>query len=229
MGKIFYVMGKSASGKDTIFKRLCDRLADYKTVKMYTTRPIRDGERNGVEYYFVDQAFLEETRRNGTLIECRTYQTVYGPWSYFTVDDGQIDLEHGNYLMMGTLESYEELREYYGHSALVPVYVYVEDGLRLERAIAREREQAVPKYKELCRRFLADEEDFKEENLRRCGITEQYENLELEACIEMIARDILAQGAQGAEGAGGAADAVDAVDAENAAPPPSAAERGAEH
>ena len=99
MGKIFYVMGKSASGKDTIFKRLCNRLSGYRTVKMYTTRPIRDGEHNGVEYFFVDQAFLEETRKNGTLIECRTYQTVYGPWSYFTVDDGQIDLAQGNYLM----------------------------------------------------------------------------------------------------------------------------------
>ena len=81
---------------------------------------------------------------------------VYGPWSYFTVDDGQIDLAQGNYLMMGTLESYEELQTYYGPSALVPVYICVEDGLRLERAIAREREQAVPKYKELCKMCIRD-------------------------------------------------------------------------
>lgn len=190
MGKIFYVMGKSASGKDTIYKRLQEELSDYKTVTMYTTRPIRDGETDGVEYYFVDRAFLEETRRNGKLIECRTYQTVYGPWDYFTVDDGQIDLAHGSYLMMGTLESYEKLREYYGREALVPVYICVEDGLRLERALARERQQKVPKYKEMCRRFLADEEDFKEENLRRCGIERQYENIELEACLASIVRDI---------------------------------------
>lgn len=190
MGKIFYVMGKSASGKDTIYKRLREELSDYKTVTMYTTRPIRDGETDGVEYYFVDQAFLEETRQKGTLIECRTYQTVYGPWNYFTVDDGQIDLERGSYLMMGTLESYEKLREYYGAEALVPVYIRVEDGLRLERALARERQQKVPKYKEMCRRFLADEEDFKEENLRRCGIKRQYENIELESCLASIVRDI---------------------------------------
>lgn len=199
MGKIFYVMGKSASGKDTIFKRLCsrERLQNRENVHH---RPIRDGEHNGVEYFFVDQTFLEETRKNGTLIECRTYQTVYGPWSYFTVDDGQIDLAQGNYLMMGTLESYEELQAYYGPSALVPVYICVEDGLRLERAIAREREQAVPKYKELCRRFLADEEDFKEENLLRCGITKQYENLELETCIEQIVRDILVESGEPGSG-----------------------------
>ena len=116
------------------------------------------------------------------------------------MDDGQIDLVQGNYLMMGTLESYEELQAYYGPSALVPVYICVEDGLRLERAIAREREQAVPKYKELCRRFLADEEDFKEENLLRCGITKQYENLELEMCIEQIVRDILAESGEPGSG-----------------------------
>lgn len=51
MGKIFYVMGKSASGKDTIYKRLHSRMPELKTVTMYTTRPIRDGEQNGVEYF----------------------------------------------------------------------------------------------------------------------------------------------------------------------------------
>ena len=54
MGKIFYVMGKSASGKDTIYKKLHSRMPELKTVTMYTTRPIRDGEHNGVEYFFVD-------------------------------------------------------------------------------------------------------------------------------------------------------------------------------
>ncbi len=190
MGKIFYVMGKSASGKDTIYKELVKRLPECRTVRMYTTRPVRDGETDGVEYYFVDRAFLDQCREAGTLIECRTYDTVYGPWDYFTVDDGQIDLDQGNYLMMGTLESYEKIREYYGAESLAPVYIHVEDGLRLERAMARERQQKTPKYKEMCRRFLADEEDFKEENLQRCGIVRRYENICLENCIEEIAEEI---------------------------------------
>ena len=190
MGKIFYVMGKSASGKDTIYKELVKRLPECRTVRMYTTRPVRDGETDGVEYYFVDRTFLDQRRAEGKLIECRTYDTVYGPWDYFTVDDGQIDLERGNYLMMGTLESYEKTRKYYGEKALRPVYIHVEDGLRLERAMARERQQKVPKYKEMCRRFLADEEDFKEENLRRCGIGRRYENICLEDCIDEIVKAI---------------------------------------
>ena len=185
-GKIFYVMGKSASGKDTIYKRLRQSLPQMGTVVMYTTRPMRDGEENGREYHFTDREFLERVKKEGRLIECRTYETVCGPWDYFTVDDGQIDLQSGSYLMMGTLESYRKMREYYGAEVLVPIYIQVEDGLRLQRALDRERSQSHPNYSEMCRRFLADEEDFKEENLADCGITERYENIELEACLERI-------------------------------------------
>ena len=176
-GKIFYVMGKSASGKDTIYKQLRQRLPGLGTVVMYTTRPMRDGEENGREYYFTDRAFLEKVKEEGRLIECRTYETVCGPWDYFTVDDGQIELKSGSYLMMGTLESYRKMREYYGAEVLVPIYIQVEDGLRLQRALDRERGQSRPNYSEMCRRFLADEQDFSEENLAACGIDRRYENV----------------------------------------------------
>lgn len=190
MGNIFYVMGKSASGKDTIYKMLKQRYPELRTVVIYTTRPIRDGEREGVEYHFTDEAGLSVFRQRNQVIEERTYQTVYGPWTYFTVDDGQFDLEHGCYLMIGTLESYEKMRAYFGQRVMVPIYINVENGLRLQRALDRERMQQEPKYKELCRRFLADEEDFSEENMHRCGIEKRYENRDLEACVEEIVRDI---------------------------------------
>ena len=185
-GKIFYVMGKSASGKDTIYKRLRQSLPQMGTVVMYTTRPMRDGEENGREYHFTDREFLERVKKEGRLIECRTYETVCGPWDYFTVDDGQIGLESGSYLMMGTLESYRKMREYYGAEVLVPIYIQVEDGLRLQRALDRERSQSHPNYSEMCRRFLADEPDFSEENLAACGIDRRYENVELERCLGEI-------------------------------------------
>lgn len=185
-GKIFYVMGKSASGKDTIYKRLRQSLPQMGTVVMYTTRPMRDGEENGREYHFTDREFLERVKKEGRLIECRTYETVCGPWDYFTVDDGQIELESGSYLVMGTLESYRKMREYYGAEVLVPIYIQVEDGLRLQRALDRERSQSHPNYSEMCRRFLADEQDFSEENLAACGIDRRYENVELERCLGEI-------------------------------------------
>ena len=138
MGKIFYVMGKSASGKDTIYKKLLERFPGLKTVVTYTTRPIRDGETEGVEYHFTSVPQLEQMKTEGRVIESRTYETVFGPWCYCTVNDGQIDLDRHDYLMIGTLESYRKTRDYFGCGKLVPLYVEVEDGERLSRALERE-------------------------------------------------------------------------------------------
>lgn len=192
MAKIFYVMGKSASGKDTIYKNLTERLPQLKQVVLYTTRPIREGEKDGKEYYFTTGDRLNELRAEGKIIEERTYQTALGPWSYFTVDDGQIDVKSdGTYLMIGTLESYEKTRNYYGEDLLIPLYIEVEDGKRLKRALEREFKQKDPKYAELCRRYLADEEDFKEERLRRCGINRRFMNDNLDVCLREILAVVL--------------------------------------
>ena len=81
--------------------------------------------------------------------------------------------------MIGTLEAYQGIRAYYGAANVVPVYIEVEDGERLFRALSRERAQEHPKYEEMCRRFLADSEDFSEEKLREAGIGQRFENREL--------------------------------------------------
>ena len=194
MGYIFYVMGKSAAGKDTIYKELVRRFPEYGTVRMYTTRPIRDGEQEGVEYYFTDEARLKKLESQGKVIECRTYDTVFGPWSYFTADDGQIDLKQGNYLMIGTLDSYEKMVNYYGNEVMIPLYIYVDDGTRLQRALDREKTQNTPKYAEMCRRFLADEKDFSKERLAACGIDRRYENNDFKTCIQLMLKERAAKG-----------------------------------
>ena len=186
MGKRYCMMGKSSSGKDTLYQKVLERLPQIHRVVPYTTRPIREGEQDGVEYHFVDDKQLAELETDGKIVELRAYNTVHGIWKYFTVDDGQIDLEQGDYLLIGTLETYEKIREYYGAEHLVPIYIEVEDGERLARALERERRQAVPKYKEMCRRFLADEEDFCEENLKRLGIDKRYRNTDMETCLNEI-------------------------------------------
>ena len=183
MGKIFYLMGKSASGKDTIYKKVKEQIPELKTIVIYTTRPIREGERNGVEYFFVDDSRLHELQGMGKVIELREYQTIHGIWKYFTVDDGQFDRED-HLIAIGTLESYVQLRKYFGEEKLIPIYIEVEDGLRLERALARERQQSEPKYEELCRRFLADAADFSVRNLNEAGITQKYHNIDKDKCIE---------------------------------------------
>lgn len=190
MSNIYYLMGKSSSGKDTIYKRIKELHPELKTVTIYTTRPIREGEKNGKEYYFVNEEKLQQLLDDGKVIELRTYDTVHGPWNYFTVDDGQFDQDTADYLMIGTLESYQKMREYFGEERIVPLYIEVEDGERLMRALTRERMQKEPKYAEMCRRFLTDTEDFSEENLKAVGITERFENRELEETVRKISERI---------------------------------------
>lgn len=192
MGKIFIVSGKSATGKDTIYKRLVeDKALALTTIVSYTTRPIRNNELDGVEYHFVTEEELEDLKGKGTIIEQRSYYTVSGLWHYFTVHDGQFDNENANYILIGTLEQYEKIRNYFGEERVLPIYIEVDAALRLIRSIEREQEQVNPKYAEICRRFLADEEDFSEENLKRLGIEKRYNNENLDACVEMIKTDIM--------------------------------------
>ncbi len=189
MGKIFYLMGKSASGKDSIYKDVKEALPSLKPIVIYTTRPIREGEQDGVEYHFVDDMKLREFQEAGKVIELRQYHTVHGIWKYFTADDGQFDSDD-NYIAIGTPESYKGMREYLGAEKLVPIYVEVEDGERLARALKREKKQPQPKYEELCRRFLADAADFSEEKLLAAGIGRRFLNEDRETCVEEIVRAI---------------------------------------
>ena len=191
MGRIYYIMGKSATGMDRVYKELLKRRPDLKKIVPCTTRPIREGETDGVEYHFMTVEELEKYLRAGKVIELRTYQTVAGPWNYFTMDDGQFDLSWtSRYLMIGTLESYEKRRQYFGAQALVPIYIEVPDGIRLRRALEREDAQKNPNYREVCRRYLADEADFSEENLRMAGIEKRFENLNLEQCLGEIEKEL---------------------------------------
>lgn len=190
MGKIFYLMGKSASGKDTIYKRLLGECPGLCPVLLYTTRPMRNGEKQGIEYYFITERELDEFQKKGKVIERRIYHTAAGLWSYATVDDGKFGRGKEDYLAIGTLESYEKIKGYFGDIVL-PIYIVVETGVRLERALMRERQQREPDYVEMCRRFLADEEDFSEKNLRKSGIFRMFENQSLDCCVESIKKVIL--------------------------------------
>ena len=193
---IIYVMGKSASGKDSIGRLLlADGELSLKPVVLYTTRPMRDGEEEGREYHFCTIHDLETFRKDGTVIEERVYHTVQGDWYYFTRADEamcrDIKAGHPDYLAIGTLEGYSAYREYFGADSVLPVYITVKDDLRLLRAAERERRQSVPDYKELCRRYLADEEDYSAEKLRAVGIDRFFSNDgEIEECFSEVARFI---------------------------------------
>lgn len=192
MGKIYIIIGKSATGKDTIYQRVTQDLKEHlKEIVIYTTRPIRDSEKNGREYFFVSEQDYEQFKQDNKIIEERAYDTVCGIWRYFTVNDGQFNLNENSCIMIGTLEAYQKIREYFGVQQVVPIYIDVETGERLERALAREKKQTNPKYTELCRRFLADESDFSEENIQAVGIQSRYWNNDIDECVKEIETDIM--------------------------------------
>lgn len=180
MGKIYCMMGKSSSGKDTLYRMLLeDTELSVKNIIPYTTRPMREGEKEGREYFFCDEKKLQELTAAGKILEIRSYHTIHGVWNYFTVNDSQLADENWNYLMIGTLESYLKLQAYFGKQRVIPIYIEVEDGVRLQRALERERKQKEPKYEEMCRRFLADSADFSEDKLKAAGITMRFINQDL--------------------------------------------------
>lgn len=193
MGKIFYLMGKSSSGKDTIYNQLIHKDSlQLKKIVLYTTRPRRIGETNGVQYYFVDNDSAIRLQKAGKVIEMRSYDTVYGEWKYFTVCDDQIDLLNNDYLMIGTIESYLRTKEYFGADQVVPIMIELDDGIRLQRALDREKCEPKPRYEEMCRRFLADSVDFSQDKKKEAGITKEFYNQDLEQCLQEIEAYILA-------------------------------------
>ena len=187
MGKIYEIMGRSSCGKDTIYKHLLQRgNVELSKVIIYTTRPMREKEEEGVQYFFCDEEKYNNLKESGKIIEERTYHTVYGPWHYFTVDDGQIDLSKGNYLIIGTIEMYTSMKKYFGEEKVVPLMITADDGMILQRALNRELKRDNPGYDEMCRRYLADKADYSEENLRNAGINNSFINDDLETCLEEI-------------------------------------------
>ena len=152
MRKLFVFMGKSAVGKDTLFAKTMSRHPELRNVVTYTTRPIREGEKNGDEYYFTDEENMNKMRADGRVIEVRCYNTVKGPWYYFTAENDEMRDDDNPYAMITTLEGYNKIREYYGDDMVVPIYITVPDIVRMERSISREKKRG----KSLCCRGLQE-------------------------------------------------------------------------
>lgn len=159
---IYMYIGPSSSGKDTFYKYTLDKYY-VKPIILNTTRPKRENEIDGINYYFTSKEKLDQMDKNKELIERRDYNTKYGIWSYAT-SSNNIDLST-NYITLNTWDGYQKYIDYYGDNVIVPIYFDTSDELRLERALLREKLEKNPKYDELCRRFLADKKDFTDKQI----------------------------------------------------------------
>ncbi|MDO5564363.1 MAG: guanylate kinase [Eubacteriales bacterium] len=185
---IYCIIGKSASGKDTIYKKIINKIPNINKITLYTTRPKRENEKEGIEYFFVNEDFLKQNKNK--IIEQRTYNTIYGPWIYAMIDDGSINSKN-NYLLLSTLESYNSIKKYFGEENVFPIYINVPNDIRLQRAKDRVNILDENTKKEIERRFKADEIDFSTQKIKEANITKIYDNANLQNCINEIYNDIM--------------------------------------
>lgn len=186
MSKIYCIVGKSCSGKDTIYNSIIKKNKYLKPIVTYTTRPIRQNEINGKEYIFVDDNKFDTLKKNNKIIEYREYNTANGVWTYFMVDDGQINFSNNeNYILITTLDGIKSLSKFYKNN-IVLIHIFIDDEIRMQRAYNREK-NSKKDYIEMCRRFISDDKDFKKEKFDELKIYEnKIINNKREKCIDEI-------------------------------------------
>lgn len=200
MQNFIYIMGKSSSGKDTIHQRIKDKI-DTNVYVPYTTRPRRNNEQEGREYYFINREKFLELEKEQKVMENRDYDVFNSQgekdiWTYATIADNQWK-KTGDFLSIGTLESYISIKKYLNEHKerslnLIPVYITIDEQERERRARKREENQEKPNYEEMERRLKADNIDFSEEKIRQAGIGKKqtFENYDLDKCVEDIIKYI---------------------------------------
>ena len=157
-GEIIILLGKSASGKDSIKKCAIEEYR-CKPVPLATTRPPRPGELKQKNYDFLTREEFE--KRN---IVCRTsFHTANGLWFYGIYSGTELE-PNGKYITDINPGQYEEFMESYKNFTIIPVYIETNEEDRILHMIHREMEKENPDYKEVCRRICSDSSDFKETN-----------------------------------------------------------------
>lgn len=161
--KIVILMGMSAVGKDKI-RTILEEYYGYKNIVSYTSRPIRENEIYGQDYYFISKKEFEEMINNNEMIEYRSYETNWrgdtDTWFYgvkkFELQDNT------NYVIVIDLMGAESIINYFGKENCVLIYLTADDKIRKQRA---ERRGSFDET-EWNRRLLADYKDFSFINLQ---------------------------------------------------------------
>lgn len=145
------IIGKSASGKTTLSKNLTKNKS-MKLLTPITTRPIRENEKNGQDYIFLDKdQFLNWPK-------CLSYCCEARDWYYaFDLDDIEKYTESKENIGVVVLnhEQFLTIIENAPLENLLSIYIEASDKNILERSLKRSDD-----CEEVCRRFLADKKDF---------------------------------------------------------------------
>lgn len=151
--KVLAIIGKSGTGKSSIFKRLkafSNKNINY--IISSTTRPLRQGEVDGVDYHFIEHDDFVDLMEQGKIVE----MSVFRDWCYGTCidafDPNKINIGCFDPMRVDILADQSEFID------LKIILVTAPDKERLMRQLSREEE---PDVQEIIRRYQTDEEDFK--------------------------------------------------------------------
>ncbi|MEE0295001.1 MAG: guanylate kinase [Eubacterium sp.] len=153
------LLGKSASGKDTIVRNLVEQ-HDYKRIITWTTRPMRPGEKEGVTYHYTTEEDFKKKINEGFFVEWKKYETVKGTWYYGTALDDIMKARNDDYsVIILTKDGLEKLNSFCSHLVginLLSVYLDVDTKVIKQRLLKRGDDK-----KEAARRIKYDKKDFK--------------------------------------------------------------------
>lgn len=181
--KIYFLVGQSSTGKDTIKAKLLSMMPNLKDYTYCTTRPMRDGEIEGREYHFKSREDYEKDESLGVVIESRVYNfNGNTPVVYYSLAK---EIDEELYIVTGTPDMCHSYIEYYGSDIVKPIFIVVPDRERLMRAIKRE-DSNKGNYKEVARRFYDEFSEYTKENILSLSGVEYVNNDYLEDCIEDI-------------------------------------------
>lgn len=156
MYKIVTLSGKAGAGKDCLMQEICKVAPDLHSIVSCTTRPMREGEIHGKNYYFLTHEEFSEKLNNGTMVEA----TVFNDWCYGTclehMNPTGINIGVYNPEGVSILQCMPEVEVF-------PIMIDASDKTRMLRQLNREEH---PDVREIVRRFSADEEDFNPSNLQ---------------------------------------------------------------
>lgn len=181
--KIYFLVGQSSTGKDTIKSKLLSIMPSLKDYVYCTTRPMRDEEVNGREYLFKSRKDYENDIKSGKVIESRVYNfNGDTPVVYYSLAK---EIDEELYIVTGTPDMCHSYIKYYGSDIVKPIFIVVPDRERLMRAIKRE-DTNKGNYKEVARRFYDEFNEYTKENILSLSGVEYVNNDYLEDCIEDI-------------------------------------------
>lgn len=157
MGKLIIIMGVSASGKDTLLNEIVKN--GIPRMVSYTTRPMRQGEEEGIHYNFVTKEQFDEDVANDDVIEHREYNVADGSTWYYYFKKNTINLANGDYCCISDVKGTSDLVNYFGKANTTVVWLNTPLDTCIMRSLLRESPTTI-KVKEMCRRMLSDIEEF---------------------------------------------------------------------